>query len=140
MDRQPDGVGAIPAHFYWYYPDIPGKVLNKKCGVKKFELVSNMVESEAQGRQLYSKVSRVADRFLDVSLGYLGAVPRDDYLRRSVQQQTPVVQLYPRSKSAQALVQLARNIDANASDTLRSGGLGFFLERLIRYRSQVVEV
>ena len=116
------------------------KVLNKRCGVKKFELLSNMVESEAQGRQLYSKVSRVADRFLDVNLGYLGAVPMDDYLRRSVQQQAPVVQLYPRSKSAQALVQLARNIGENNDDTVSSGGLGFFLERLIRYRSQLVEV
>lgn len=116
------------------------KVLNKKCGVKKFELLSNMVESEVHGRQLYSKVSRVADRFLDVNLGYLGAVPMDDHLRRSVQQQGPVVQLYPRSRSAQALAQLARNIDENTGSTQSSGGLGFFLERLVRYRSQAVGV
>ena len=116
------------------------KVLNKQCGVKKFELLANMVETEAQGRQLYGKICSVADRFLDVHLGYLGAVPRDDFLRKSIQQQGAVVQLYPRSKSAQALTQLAKNIDSSASPQEGSGGLGFFVERLIRHRSQVIGV
>lgn len=116
------------------------KVLNKECGVKRFELLANMVDSEAEGRQLYGKVSRVADRFLDVHLGYLGAVPRDVYLRKAVQQQGAVVQLYPRSQSAQALLKLADNIDASFTTQPTSGGLGFFVERLINYRSKEAEV
>ncbi len=116
------------------------KVLNKQCGVKKFELLANMVETEVQGRQLYGKICSVADKFLNVHLGYLGAVPRDDFLRKSIQQQGAVVQLFPHSKSAQALTQLARNIESSASPRESSGGLGFFVERLIRNRSQVIGV
>lgn len=115
------------------------KVLNRECGVKRFQLLANMVDGDSQGRQLYDKVSRVADRFLDVHLGYLGAIPRDDYLRKAVQQQNAVVQAYPRSESAQALVKLAKAIDNGNKPHQASGGLGFFVERLIHYGNLGIE-
>lgn len=114
------------------------KVLSKECGVKAFQLLANMVDSEQQGRQLYDKLGRVADRFLDVHLGYLGAIPRDDDLRRAVQQQGAVVQLYPRSKSARALAKLAADLDTNTGPLQGNGGLGFFVERLIQCREQEI--
>jgi len=116
------------------------KVLNRECGVKRFQLLANMVDDDRQGRQLYDKVSRVADRFLDVHLGYLGAIPRDDYLRKAVQQQNAVVQAYPRSQSAQALTKLAKTIDNNSNPHQTPGGLGFFVERLIHYGTLGIEV
>jgi len=116
------------------------KVLNRECGVKRFQLLANMVENDRQGRQLYDKVSRVADRFLDVHLGYLGAIPWDEYLRKAVQQQSAVVQTYPRSPSAQALVKLAKAIDNPSSSPQSPGGLGFFVERLIHYGTLGIEV
>ena len=116
------------------------KVLNRECGVKRFQLLANMVDNDSQGRQLYDKVSRVADRFLDVHLGYLGAIPRDDYLRKAVQQQNAVVQAYPRSPSALALVRLAKAIDNPAGVHQSPGGLGFFVERLIHYGTLGIEV
>jgi len=66
-----------------------------------------------------------------VHLGYLGAVPRDDYLRKAVQQQAAVVQAYPRSQSAVALNRLAVTIDDRFKTGSDTGGLGFFVERLI---------
>jgi len=116
------------------------KVLNRECGVKRFQLLANMVDDDRQGRQLYDKVSRVADRFLDVHLGYLGAIPRDDYLRKAVQQQNAVVQAYPRSQSAQALTKLAKAIDSSSKPHQTPGGLGFFVERLIHYGALGIEV
>lgn len=116
------------------------KVLNRECGVKRFQLLANMVDNDSQGRQLYDKVSRVADRFLDVHLGYLGAIPRDEYLRKAVQQQNAVVLSYPRSQSAQALVKLAKNVDTNSRPHQSPGGLGFFVERLIHYGTLGIEV
>lgn len=116
------------------------KVLNKENGVKKFQLLANMVEGDAQGRALYGKLSRVASRFLDVSLGYLGAIPRDNYLCKAVQQQSAVVELYPRSSSAKALQKLAQEIGSRS--TLASsngvGRLGFFVERLIQNHSNQI--
>ena len=108
------------------------KVLNKDCGVQRFQVLANMVDNETQGRQLFEKISRVADRFLDINLGYVGAIPRDDYLRKAVQQQSPVVQSFPRSQSAKALMKLAKTVDQQFTPRQSSGGLGFFVERLIQ--------
>ena len=115
------------------------KVLNKECGVQRFQVLANMVDSETQGRQLFEKISRVADRFLDIHLGYVGAIPRDDYLRKAVQQQSPVVQSFPRSQSAKALSNLAKTVDKQFRPQQSSGGLGFFVERLIQHGSSSLE-
>lgn len=115
------------------------KVLSKEHEVRGFHILANMADNDMQGRQLFDKISRVTDRFLDVQLGYLGAIPRDDYLRKAVQQQNAVVQSYPRSKSAQALVKLASHINENMGASDCHGGLGFFVERLIRVSGMVAE-
>ncbi len=110
------------------------KVLNQQCNVKRFQILANMVDNELQGRQLFDKLCKVADRFLDVHLGYLGAVPRDEYLRRAVRAQRPVVSEYPRSESARALRALADRVRALPANQA-AGGLGFFVERMLEYRS-----
>jgi flagellar biosynthesis protein FlhG len=76
------------------------KVLNQQCGVKRFQILANMVDNELQGRQLFEKLGRVTDRFLEHSSGLPGSVPRDDYLRRAVRAQRAVLLEYPRSDSA----------------------------------------
>ena len=110
------------------------KVLNQQCAVQRFQLLANMLDSELQGRQLFDKLATVADRFLDVRLGYLGAVPRDDYLRRAVRAQRVVLLEYPRSRASRALQALAERVRA-LPPCRAPAGLGFFVERLIEYRS-----
>ncbi len=106
------------------------KVLNRDCGVKRFDILANMVESDLQGRQLFEKLCAVTDRFLEVSLGFLGSVPRDDYLRKAVQAQRAVLLEYPRAPASRALRQIAGKVAA--SRQVRStGGLAFFIERLL---------
>lgn len=110
------------------------KVLNQQCGVNRFQVLANVVDSELQGQRLYEKLCKVTDRFLNVHLGYLGAIPRDDYLRRAVRSQRPVVTEYPRSSSARALRAMAERVRSLPNDP-SLGGLGFFVERMIEYRS-----
>ena len=108
------------------------KVLSTEHAVARFHVVSNMTHSVDEGRNLYAKMTRVADRFLDVTLDYLGGIPHDDYLRKAIRRQRPVVLAYPRSRSAQAFKQLARKIESWPVDTGISGRLQFFFERLVR--------
>ncbi|MFK7828937.1 MAG: MinD/ParA family protein [Congregibacter sp.] len=110
------------------------KVLNQQCNVKRFQILPNMVDTELQGRQLFEKLCKVADRYLDVHLGYLGSVPRDDYLRRAVRSQKAVSLEYPRAEASRAFTEIAKRIDALPSPST-TGGLGFFVERMIEYRS-----
>lgn len=110
------------------------KVLNQHCNLKRFQVLANMVDNDLQGRQLFEKLCKVTDRFLDVHLGYLGAIPRDDYLRRAVRAQKPVVSEFPRSESAKALRLMSDRVRALPKNHAE-GGLGFFVERLIEYRN-----
>ena len=109
------------------------KLLNRDYGLSKFHIVTNMVQTVQQGQQLFTKLSKVTDRYLDVSLSYTGGIPFDDYLRKSVQKQKPVVEIFPRSKAALAVKNLALKIDGWPIKIQPGGYLEFFVERLIQY-------
>jgi flagellar biosynthesis protein FlhG len=113
------------------------KLLNRDHGQSRFRVLANMVQTSQEGHDLYNKLCRVADRYLDVMLGYLGSVPHDEYLRKAVRSQRPVVQAYPRSRVAQAFRSLARKVDAWPVPEGANGQLQFFVERLIQYSTEL---
>ncbi len=106
------------------------KVLSREHGIRRFHILANMTRTVAQGRELYFKLSRVADRFLEVSLDFMGAVPFDDYLRKAVQQQRAVVEAYPSSWSALAFKNLAEKAAKWPLPDGPRGHIEFFVERL----------
>ncbi|NJD07118.1 MAG: MinD/ParA family protein [Methylococcaceae bacterium] len=113
------------------------KLMNRDYGIFRFQILANMVRDERQGRQLFDKLSLVTDRYLDVTINYLGAIPQDDNLRKSVQKQTPVSLLFPQSKSAEAFRNLARKVDSLPMASQASGRLEFFVERMIQFSRAV---
>ncbi len=112
------------------------KLLNRDYGISSFNIVANMVQSPQQGQGLFVKLTKVTDRYLDVALTYLGGVPFDEYLRKSVQKQTPVIKAFPQCKSALAIKSIARVVDARPIKTQVGGYLEFFVERMIQYGAQ----
>ncbi len=108
------------------------KVLNQNYGVSRFYILANMVRSLQEGNEVFDKLSNAADRFLDVALVYLGAVPFDDYLRKAVQRQKAVCDIYPRTKSALAYRALAQKIRSWSLPASPRGHLEFFMDRLVQ--------
>ena len=109
------------------------KVLNRDYGVERFHVLSNQTTSIQQGRELYTKLSRVSEKYLDVTLDYLGAIPYDDYLKKAVQKQKCVIETYPRSPAAMAFRQIAKKTRQWPVPKTMEGHLEFFIERLINY-------
>lgn len=109
------------------------KVLNKDFNVKRFNVVVNKVSSSEQGIDLFNKILKVADNNLSVMLNFLGSVPQDDYLQQSIQLQRPVVESFPRSKSALALKKLAKKIHGWPEPKQPIGHVEFFVERLVSH-------
>jgi flagellar biosynthesis protein FlhG len=107
------------------------KVLSREHGVERVQVLANSVRSQHEGRELFEKLSRVSQRFLDVTLGYMGAVPFDDWLRRAVQKQQAVLQAFPSAPSSAALRAVARRLDQLALPDGPRGNLEFFVERLV---------
>jgi len=107
------------------------KVLSMRHGIKQFQILANMVKDESQGLNLYEKLLNTTDRFLEVGLKYLGAVPFNEQLRQSVRAQKPVVEAYPRSPAAKALVRIGEKINRWPLPDQATGYLQFFVERLL---------
>jgi flagellar biosynthesis protein FlhG len=112
------------------------KLLNRDYGMNHFHVLSNMVRSMPQGQVLFNKLTKVTDRYLDVTLQFAGAVPFDEDLRKSVQKQSAVIESYPNSKAAIAIKDIARRIDNWPIKTQSDGYLEFFVERMIEYSAQ----
>ena len=108
------------------------KLLNRDHGICRFQVLTNMIQSAEQGRGLFFKLCKVTDRYLDVTLNFLGAIPDDDYLRKSVQQQAAVVQAFPQCRSAQAFRNLARITESWPLAEQATGHLEFFVERMLQ--------
>ncbi|MEE8058217.1 MAG: MinD/ParA family protein [Pseudomonadales bacterium] len=108
------------------------KLLNKDYGVERFRVLANMTRSIQEGRNLYNKLTQVTDRFLDVTLQYVGNIPFDEAVRKAVQRQRPVVDLSPRSKATLAFKQLAEKVDLWPLPSTPRGHLEFFVERLVQ--------
>jgi len=107
------------------------KLLSHERGVRRVQVLPNMVRSLAEGRELFDKLVRVTDRFLDVTVSLLSAIPYDDWARRAIQRQQAVVDAFPSSASAQALLGVARRVDRWAPPPGPRGHVEFFVERLV---------
>jgi len=84
------------------------KLLNQQYAVRKFRIVTNKVRSLEESQELFAKLTKVTDRFLDVSLYCCGMIPDDRLLEKAVRKHQPVLQAYPNAKSSIEFAQLAR--------------------------------
>ena len=103
------------------------------CHIK---LIANKVNNEKNGKELFEKLSVVADKFLNISLEYMGAIPSDANMSKAVMKQQPLTIAYPNSQAARAIDDMARSITAPQGETLvkskRKGLAGIFSETLKR--------
>lgn len=86
------------------------KVLHQAHGLTRFELVVNQVRSARDGKQVYSRLASVIDRFLPVELGLMGVLPRDERVERAVMARQPAAFAYPSSAYAHGVRRIARRL------------------------------
>lgn len=108
------------------------KLLNRDYGMTRFRVLANMVGTPQEGRMVFAKLAKVTDRFLDVALQYVGAVPFDEAVRKSVQKQRAVFEAFPRCKASLAIRAIAQKVDAWPLPANPRGHLEFFVERLVQ--------
>jgi flagellar biosynthesis protein FlhG len=116
------------------------KILSRDHGVKQFRVLVNQVRGRGTGQALFQRFERVATRFLSVDLDYVGEIPEDAFLRRSIREQRPVVSAYPSAPASIALKTLAQRADNWPVADGPRGNVEFFVERLIRRPAVRLEV
>ena len=107
------------------------KLLSREHDVFKFKVVANMVRSPKEGQQLFEKLTKVTDRFLDVALEFVAVIPFDENIRKSVRKQQVIVEAFPTSPASKAFKSLALKILDWPVPHNPSGHLEFFIEQLL---------
>ncbi len=85
------------------------KVLYRDYGRQNFLLLANQA-SEREGEQYFAHLEKVLQHYLGLSPYYLGAIPKDQKLEKSVRRQRPLLVSDPESKAAKAFRQVARRL------------------------------
>ncbi len=112
------------------------KVLSRDYGMHRFHVLANQAHDIQQGRQLYNKLAKVSEKYLDVALNFLGTIPYDDSLKKAVQKQKSVIEAFPRSPASMAFRQIARKAQQWPVPKDMEGHLEFFIERLVNFNAQ----
>lgn len=98
----------------------------------KIKVIANRVDSMEEGRQLYTKLSTVVNRYLKLPLDFLGSVPQDKQLSKAVMQQMPVSLQNPGAVSSvayQRMAEILMNKETNQQVPKR--GMAAFFSHIV---------
>ncbi|RMF88777.1 MAG: MinD/ParA family protein [Nitrospinota bacterium] len=112
------------------------KVLATKYAEKHFKVLLNAVSDAVEAKEVFRRLSLVAERFLDISIDYLGFIVYDPAFSKAVRRQKALLDLYPHSAAGRCFQQLARHLMEIPEVTYPKGNIQFFWKRLLTRRSQ----
>ncbi len=93
------------------------KTLNQKAEFVRnnttIKMIANRVRNYKEGEAVYNKMKVVVDKFLNIKLEYLGAVPDDVNVSKAVILQKPLTLAYPSTNASTSIQELARVLNDN---------------------------
>lgn len=75
------------------------------------KMIANQVRNRGDADELFKKIGVVVNKFLDMKIEYLGAVPFDTNMSRAVMRQEPIILAAPRSATAYSLSGIAARLE-----------------------------
>lgn len=105
------------------------KVLFTRYQEKEFHVLVNSARNPEDAKDVYRKLATAADRFLSVSLDYLGYLPYDKSVHEAVRAQKPFLDMFPSGAASRALEELASRFAEPGREDAK-GGLQFFIGNL----------
>ena len=79
----------------------------------KIKVIANRVLNYDEGKNLFSKLEVVVTKFLNINLSFLGVIPMDMNMPKSIMQQKPVTMAYPNSAGAKAIERITEGLLEN---------------------------
>ncbi len=105
------------------------KILYRRYQEKDFLLLVNSVKRADEGLEVFRRLSREAEEFLDISLDYIGYLPLDDAVAAAVRAQKSFLDLYPDRDISKKITEIARKF-LDRPDKIK-GTLQFFIGNLL---------
>ena len=107
------------------------KVLSLKYSGKACKLIVNMVRRPEEGREVFRQLQIVTDRFLDITIEYLGYVLFDGKVTKGVKTQKIVSELYPDTPASRCFADISRKIANMSPLNLPKGNSNLFWRHLV---------
>lgn len=89
------------------------------AGGTMVHVVANKVTSNEEGKLIFDKLNTVVSQFLKGSIDYLGPIPQDWQLEKSIRQQKTVSLQAPGAASTKAFAQLAENLENGTHEQIK---------------------
>jgi len=105
------------------------KVLATRYQEKSFSLLVNGARDSAEAFEVFRRLARAAEKFLTISLDYLGFLPYDEDIPKAVRAQKPFIDLYGDNFAARQLREMALRFGKRKD--LVKGNIQFFIGSLL---------
>lgn len=106
------------------------KVLFTRYQEKDFRLLVNSVKNSSEAFDVFKRLSIALERFLNISIDYLGYLPYDEAVKYSVRQQKPFIEMYPDCIISKNIMDVASKLIESPTKNVK-GTLQFFLGNLL---------
>lgn len=113
------------------------KVLTTEHQYRNIGLIPNAVPDQRSGQLLYQRLNAVCVKFLNLDLEYTYSIEADEVMLEAARQYSPVITHSPGSKSARDFRKLAKQVHLLPNTNNPSGGLQFFVERMLETGPEV---
>lgn len=114
------------------------KTLNRnssyKPGKTVVKMVANQVRNEKEADELFDKLGVVVNKFLNIDIDYMGAIPYDINMQKAVMKQQPVSMALPNSGAARSVENIARMLENKEEETVRVFGIMQLFSSVIRMK------
>jgi flagellar biosynthesis protein FlhG len=106
------------------------KVLFTRYQEKDFHVLVNSAKSAEEAFEVYRTLSRAAEKFLSISLDYLGCLPYDEAVQKAVRAQRAFLDMYPDNAVSHSIRETAKKL-LDRGDRVK-GSLQFFIGNLLQ--------
>jgi flagellar biosynthesis protein FlhG len=105
------------------------KVLYTEYQENKFHVLVNAVKDEEEANDVFQRLTQATDRFLNISLDYLGYLPYDEDVKKAVRSQTAFIDLFPKKFISKCVNEIAATLIDRPQKV--KGSLQFFIGNLL---------
>jgi flagellar biosynthesis protein FlhG len=109
------------------------KLLSTKYHERNFSLIINLVRDDDEALDVYRKLTMVSNRYLDISINFLGSIPFDRRMYSSIRSQKAMVELHPDNKTSNAFEKLAASLVSESAHVTPKGSLQFFWKNFMSF-------
>jgi flagellar biosynthesis protein FlhG len=110
------------------------KVLSVKYSERYFKLLVNQSRNVQEASEVFRQLKMVSDRFLNIEIEYVGCLPMDEHVVRSVKMQKTVSEKFPDSPCGRSFAQIARKLKKSVPSKAPFENSSFFWNHLLENR------